>query len=175
MVWFIGFWCLDREIFELEVWLLLQNVLSQQKLLIFKLKYLVIEPSKHYKLYHFQIVLFKAKPFSKTSKCKTFSIADDVIKKYGGFWVILGNFRGSKLRMKFYKGLQFHHLLFIIFRMDQSKFHFENFLKILFGGICTEKWRHHKIAEKGSKTLPIDCLFSGGSHRKKSENFTRNS
>ena len=65
--WFIGFRGLDCKIFELEVSLLLQNVLSQQKSLIFKLKYLVIEPSKPYKLYDFQVVLFKVNPFSQIS------------------------------------------------------------------------------------------------------------
>ena len=60
---------------------------------------------------------------------------------------------------KFYKWPHIRHLLFIIFQIEQSKFPFENFLKILFRVNCTEKWRHQEIAEKGPKTFPIDCAF----------------
>ena len=41
------------------------------------------------------ILHFKSNPFSQISKCETSWIVDDVIKKYGRFWAILGHFRGS--------------------------------------------------------------------------------
>ena len=133
-------------------------MLSQQKSLIFKLKYLVIEPSKPYKLYHFQVVLFKANPFSQISKCKTFYIADDVIKKYGGFWVIWGHYGGSK-----WQNFTNDPIFIIYFsqsiRWNNQNFFFRTFWKSCLQGFVLKSDVIKKWPKKGPKLFQLTALF----------------
>ena len=73
---------------------------------------------------------------------------------FGPFGAILGDLNDKNLQMTPFS-------LSTLYDLSDGtvKFRFENFLKILFTGICTDKWRHLKMVQKGSKTFPIDCAF----------------
>ena len=72
----------------------------------------MIVPSNLYKLYHLQVVLFKANPFSQISKCKTSCMMTSSrnMADLESFWAIMGDLNGKILQMTPFSLSTFHYL-----------------------------------------------------------------